>query len=169
MEKAEIQALLKEAVGAAVKEAIAPMQADNKRLSEALALQAAPNLIKEALSDIRLPDASKKKIFEKFTSEHVLSMLPMKEGKIDAVELAKLVEAEAVREKNFLMELGWNSDVLSQGVRMTEAELKADSTKNEESVKEALSEIADIFVGPAKKGNELRESARESFMKGRVQ
>lgn len=169
MDKAEIQAIFKESLDAA----LAPLQAQNKKLAEALATQkmetTVPKLVEKALSDIRLPDATKRAILEKFTSPTILALLPVKEGAVDEVELTKMVEAEAVRQKDYLVALGWNSDVLSQGVRMTEAELKADSTKNEESVKEALSEIADIFVGPAKKGNELRESARESFMKGRIQ
>lgn len=168
MDKAEIQALFKEALDSA----LAPLRAENKKLAEALTLQAlektVPKLVEKALSDIRLPDATKRAIVEKFTSPTVIALLPLKEGAVDAVELNKMVEAEAVRQRDYLMALGYGSDIQSQGVRMTEAELKAQEGSHEKHFTEAVNGLVDIFVGPEEKSNVLRMQARESFLKGRT-
>lgn len=173
MEKSEIQALFKESLDAA----LAPIQAENKRLRETLELQAAPKLIAETLNDIRLPDASKRKILEKFTSPNVLAMLPMKEGKLDKPELDKLIESEAKREAAFLMELGYGSGIAAVGARMTEAELqnagKDQEKQHAENFAESMEKITNIFVGPKlTKGSEdvreARETARKAFQEGRA-
>ncbi len=168
MDKAEIQALFKEALDAA----LAPLQAQNKKLAEALVQQSlertVPKLVEKALSDIRLPDPTKRTIVEKFSTPTILALLPMKEGALDETELAKMVEAEAVRQRDYLVALGYNADLPAQGVRMTEAELK---TTGEQQAKEAaalMESVADIFVGPAKKDDPLREGARIAFINGRA-
>lgn len=168
MDKAEIQALFKESLDAA----LAPLRAENKKLTEAIATQnlerTVPKLVEKALSDIRLPEPTKRNIVEKFTTPTVLALLPMKEGAVNEVELGKMVEAEAIRQRDYLMQLGYNGDLASQGVRMTEAETKALETKHEEHFKEAVTNLVDIFVGVEDKSNPLRTAAREAFTKGRA-
>lgn len=175
MDKAEIQALFKESLDAA----LAPMKAENQRLRETIELQQAPKLIAETLNDIRLPDASKRKILEKLTSPNVLPMLPMKEGKLDKPELDKLIETEAKREAAFLMELGYGSGIAAVGARMTEAELQTAGADQEKqhatNFAESMDRITDIFVGPKLgKGTvddvarQARKVAREAFQKGRA-
>lgn len=162
------EATLTKLVEAAVTKAVAPLQADNKRLSEALAVQAAPTMVKKFLEGVRLPDATKTQIAEKFASPAVTAMIPMKEGKIDEPEFTKMIEAEAVRQRDYLMALGWNTDAASQGLRMSEAEIAADDTKTGKNFEEAISNVVDIFVGAKREGDPLRESARTAFAKGRV-
>lgn len=168
MDKAEIQALFKESLDAA----LAPLRAENKKLAEALTLQklegSVPKLVEAALSDIRLPDATKRNIVEKFSSPTVIALLPMKEGALDTVELNKMVEAEAVRQRDYLMALGYSADIPAQGMRMTEAELKAKEGDHEKNFKESVGGLVDIFVGAEDKSNVLRMTARESFLKGRT-
>lgn len=170
MDKNEMQALLKESLA----EALKPLQAENKRLQERLELQAAPRLVTEALAAIRLPDASKKKILEKLTSESIMPLLPMKEGKLDQAELAKLVESEAAKETTFLMELGYNVNPASIGTKFTEADVKADIEQFGKDQAKVSERLADIFVGPklpktsSPEKLEAREAARAAFVEGRA-
>lgn len=164
MTKEEIQAIFKESLAAE----LAPLKADNKRLTEALAVQEAPGIVKKFLEGVRLPDATKTQIAEKFASPAVTAMIPMKEGKIDEPQFTKMIEAEAVRQRDYLMALGWNTDAASQGLRMSEAEIAADDTKTGKNFEEAIGNVVDIFVGAKKEGDPLRESARTAFAKGRV-
>lgn len=166
------EATLTRLVEAAVTKAVEPLKADNAKLKETLALQVAPRLIHEALADLRLPAASKKKIYERLTGENVLSMLPMKEGKLDAEAITKMVEAEAVREANFLMELGYGDQVPSRGTRMTEAELKENVKAESEERTQIMEGLADLFVGPklnkGQEGRDTRKAARAAFTEGRA-
>jgi hypothetical protein len=165
----------KEEVQALIKESMAPLQAENKRLKEHLALQKAPHLIVESLASIRLPDASKRRIVERLAPA-----APMNDaGAIDEKKLNELVEAEAVLEAEFLRSLGYNVGVASKGVRMTEAEI-ADAEKKAgkqlaEDFEETRREMAEIFVGPKLvKGSadevtrQLRKEGRKAFMEGRA-
>lgn len=168
MDKTEIQALFKEALDSA----LAPLRAENKKLSEAIALSSlektVPKLVEKALADVRLPDATKRAIVEKFSTPTILGLLPMKEGAIDPVELAKMVEAEAVRQRDYLVALGYGKDIPAVGVRMTEAELKQTETEREAEVKQVTESLADILVGEKRENDPLRERARLAVMKGRA-
>lgn len=168
MDKTEIQALFKEALDSA----LAPLRAENKKLSEAIALSSlektVPKLVEKALADVRLPDATKRAIVEKFSTPTILGLLPMKEGAIDPVELAKMVEAEAVRQRDYLVALGYGNDIPAVGVRMTEAELKQTETEREAEMKQVTESLADILVGEKRENDPLRERARLAVMKGRA-
>lgn len=170
MDTAEVQRMIEAAVN--------PLKAENQRLTEALRGQQlkdqVPQIIHEALEPIRLPVASKRKIFEKFTSASVAAMLPLKEGKLDTEAIGKLIEAEAVREADFLMQLGYG-DVRGMGKRLTEAELTAQVKVNENNFAETMNALADVFVGPKLvKGaadpqlREARKAARKNFVNGRA-
>lgn len=168
MDKTEIQALFKEALDSA----LAPLRAENKKLSEAIALSTlekkVPKLVERFLADVRLPDATKKAIVEKFSTPTIMSLLPMKEGAVDETELGKMVEAEAIRQRDYLVALGFNADIPAQGVRMTEAELKAAEGQNDKDAKAAVESLADIFAGEKREGDPLREKARLAFINGRA-
>lgn len=168
MDKTEIQALFKEALDSA----LAPLRAENKKLSEAIALSSlektVPKLVEKALADVRLPDATKRAIVEKFSTPTILGLLPMKEGSIDPVELAKMVEAEAVRQRDYLVALGYGNDIPAVGVRMTEAELKQTETERDAEMKQVTESLADILVGEKRENDPLRERARLAVMKGRA-
>lgn len=166
MDKSEVQAL--------IKESLAPLEAENKRLKEHLALTQAPNLIREALGGIRLPDAAKARILERLSPVAPVGS----DGKIDAKKLGELVEAEAKIEAEFLAQLGYGDGIASFGVRMTEAEiekqLKKDGKNFEEAYEEQMSNLCEIFVGPkiAKGGDDAarqaRKAARNAFKEGRA-
>ena len=168
MDKTEIQALFKEALDSA----LAPLRAENKKLTEAIAQQklekVVPALVEKALADVRLPDATKKNIVEKFSTPTILGILPMKEGAIDEAELGKMVEAEAIRQRDYLVALGYGNDIPAVGVRMTEAELKLTETQREAETKGVKEALADIFVGDKRDGDTLREKARVAFINGRA-
>lgn len=162
MDKAEIQALIEAAVN--------PLKAENTRLQETIRTMqlrdTAPEIVHKALESMRLPAASKRKIFKKFTSATVASMLPLKEGALDADAIGKMIEAEAQRETAFLMELGLGDAIPGIGQRMTEAEIQADEKKAGEQYKENLNGLAELLVvgGTA----EQRTRAKEAFVKGRA-
>ncbi len=168
MDKTEIQALFKEALDSA----LAPLRAENKKLSEAIALSSlektVPKLVEAALADVRLPDATKRAIVEKFSTPTILGLLPMKEGVIDQVELGKMVEAEAVRQRDYLVALGYGADIPAVGVRMTEAELKQTETERDAEMKQVTESLADILVGEKRENDPLRDKARLAIVKGRV-
>lgn len=168
MDKTEIQALFKESLDAA----LAPLRAENKKLSEAIALsnleKQVPKLVEAALSDIRLPDATKKAIVEKFSTPTILSLLTMKEGALDQVELGKMVEAEAVRQRDYLVALGYGADIPAVGVRMTEAEVKQTETERAAETKQVAESLADILIGGKREGDPLRDKARLAVINGRA-
>lgn len=164
MTEAEVKALLKES--------IAPLEAENKRLKEALLMQEAPQKILTHLRDIRLPDAGKKLVVERVVTQ-LGGNMPTDE------KLKALVESEAAGVARMLTELGYSSAGL--GKRMTEAETQqfteADSTKLHEVFEETMGKAADIFVGPklpktddpqGKIAREARKRARKAFMEGRA-
>jgi hypothetical protein len=167
MDTAEVQRMIESAVN--------PLKEENRKLKEALQgtrlRGEVPQVIHEALEPLRLPSASKKKIFEKFTSTEIAGMLPLKEGKLDTEAIGKLIEAEAIREANFLMELGYG-DVRGIGKRITEAEMKELEKADEGKFEETMTRLAEIFVGPKlPKGDAKRQArkvAREAFLKGRA-
>ena len=90
----------------------------------------------------------------------------------DSKELAKLIEAEAVIERDFLVELGL--PIHSVGVRMTEKEIEADGKNHDKAFEEAMESMVDMFVGPKlpKDGDigarERRKAARKIFREGRA-
>lgn len=168
MDKAEIQALFKESLDAA----LAPLRAENKKLTEAIAQQnlekKVPGLVKRTLEGVRLPEATITAIVEKFSTPTIMALLPMKEGAVDETELGKMVEAEAVRQRDYLVALGFNSDLPAQGVRMTEAELKQTDEQRAKESTALVESLADIFVGEKRDGDKLRDGARLAFVKGRA-
>ncbi len=127
-----------------------------------------PALVEKALADVRLPDATKKNIVEKFSTPTILGILPMKEGAIDEAELGKMVESEAIRQRDYLVALGYGQDIPAVGVRMSEAELKQTETQREAETKGMKEALADIFVGDKRDGDTLREKARVAFINGRA-
>jgi hypothetical protein len=174
MELKEVQAL----IDAKLKEAVAPLEAklniaeaENKRLSQHLALTQAPAVIREALSDIRLPDAAKKRIVERLAPAAPLGA----DGQIDKAKLKELVESEAKIEAAFLKELGMGVDVASMGVRMTEAEAQTAETASEKQFKETIGSMADMMIGPELAEGSVtevarlaRSAARKAFTEGRA-
>ncbi len=164
MELKEVEAL----ISSKLKEAIAPLEADNKRLKESLALTEAPAVIREALADIRLPNAAKQHILEKL----VLSATVGEDGEIDKKKLKESVEAEAKVIARVLSESGLHVEV---GTQMTEDELKKNDKAHAEQFEESLGQLADLFVGPKLvKGSvdetqrRLRKESRRAFREGRA-
>jgi len=159
MDLKEVQALIEARV--------APVETENKKLREQLAMSKAPGIIKEALKDIRLPDASKNKIVKRIAESVDSATLA------DNKKLTEVVEAEALIERDFLAELGLPT-VQSIGVRMTEKEIETQGKQHGEALTEAMSAMVDIFVGPKlpKSGDidarERRKEARKAFINGRA-
>ena len=86
--------------------------------------------------------------------------------------VAALIEAEAVIERDFLIDLGL--PVHSVGVRMTEKEIEQDVKVHEKTYEQAMQAMTDLFVGPKlpKDGDlaarERRKAARKIFREGRA-
>ena len=161
MDKAEVMALIKEAQ--------APLVAENKMLREMLSATRGKSLVEAELKDVRLPEAIKNKIVES-----IAPAVPTDaNGAVDAAKLKTMIEASVKDWLLLLPSLGLEAPA-AMGTRMTEAEVKADIKAFEgdrDGVREAL---ADLFVGPklAKGGNEearqLRKAARKAFIEGRA-
>ncbi len=165
MDKSEFQAMLNEA--------LKPLQADNQKLRERLELQTAPGMVTRILSGIRLPDPCKKQILEKFTSESILALLPFKEGKLDEPAIKALVEADAARQTELLMQLGVTSNpaAFGQTVDYSEAEVTADLKEFDTTKTKVAEKLADLFVGPklseSHRDHESRAAGRSAFINGR--
>jgi hypothetical protein len=170
MDKAEIQALLKESL-APIEAKLTEAQNENKKLREQLAMANAPGLILEALKTFRLPDAGKKLVVER--------LIPQMGGAIpDEAKLKTLVEAEAASVAKFLTELGFTGGA-GFGARMTEAEVtqftEADGKALTERYQQSMERLTDIFVGPklpktpeTMAAREARKTARKAFQEGRA-
>lgn len=177
MDEAQIKAI----VTAAVKEAVAPLQAENTRLRETMARQDAPRAVAEALRDIRIPgpvavvEATRARIIRNITP-----VLPLDaNGAIDGKKLGEMVEAEVIAEAQYLAHMGYGIDVQSIGKRMTEAEIakQGESQQKEaaEQYGEAMDELCDIFIGPklvkgsvSEAARDARKTARKAFKEGRA-
>lgn len=169
MDKEQILGLIKEAQAPLLTQ-ITEAQNENKRLREQLAMADAPRVILEALKSIRLPDAGKKMVIER--------VIPQLGGAIpDQTKLAGIVEAEATSVARLLTELGFTGGA-GFGARMTEAEVKTftekDETELHKKFEEGLGDLVEIFVGPKlsttsnPEAQERRLQAREVFQKGRA-
>ena len=167
MDKSEVLALIETAV-APVRTKLTEAETENKRLRQQLARQQAPGIIREALKDIRLPDASKNKIIARLAEAE----LPE-----DSKQLTELIESEAKSEARFLQELGYN--VAGFGARMSEKEAQEQAAKHgkqhEKAYKEAQKTLCDLFVGPKLAEGEAspelvakRAAARKAFKEGRA-
>jgi hypothetical protein len=163
MTEQEIKALM----ATSIKEAIAPVEAENKRLRAQLSRQQAPATIREALKDIRLPDASKNKIIRRLAETE----LPT-----EAKDLNELIESEARSEAQFLQELGYRN-VEAIGARMTEAEVREQGAAGEkdhkESYQKSMDTLCNLFIGSklragSDEAKALRDEAREAFVDGRA-
>ena len=163
------EAKLMETVKAAVSAAVAPLQEANKRLSDTLVLMGAPRAIRAMLEGIRLPDAAKNRIMERYSSDAALAVLPIKEGKLDTEGLTKMVEADAKREAQYLIEMGYGDHIAGFGATttLTEAQVKESTEAFDKKAKESAEALADIFVGPAN-GGKMREASRKAFIEGGV-
>lgn len=164
MDEAKIAAMLKEAV----KEAVAPLQAENKRLMERMELQKVPGMVTRLLAECRLPDACKRQIVEKFSSETISSLLPFKEGKLDEAAIKALVEADAAKQTSLLMELGIGTNPAAFGTPMSEADVTADIKHFDESKTKVAEKLADIFVERHNPDADAHKVSRLAFINGRA-
>ncbi len=167
MEETAVRALLKETM-APLETKLTEAAAENKRLRERLAMSEAPKRIREALSDIRLPDASKNKICRRLAETNLPD---------DVKELNALVESEALAEAEFLRELGYGSNVPAFGARLDTNAMRESSKEaieaHAKSLEKSLDAMASIFVGPklvtgSEEVREARNTARTAFREGRA-
>ena len=164
MDKAELRALIREAV--------APLEAENRRLRESFVQQTVgPQAINEALNGIRLPGPPQAVILTRQKiAERLLPSLPIKAGQVDMEKLNEMVEAAAREESRFLSALGYGSGIASMGQRMTEAEIQKlhedDGKAWVEQFEEDMSRLADIFVG--KKINEGEQTEAQRMERKRM-
>ena len=153
-------------VEALIDKRVKPLELENKQLKEQLAMSGAAKVIREAVREIRLPDASKNKLIARIAETVDSATLA------DKTKLAALIEAEAVIERDFLIDLGL--PVHSVGVRMTEKEIEQDVKVHEKTYEQAMQAMTDLFVGPKlpKDGDlaarERRKAARKIFREGRA-
>lgn len=161
------ETMTQDEIKALIKESIAPVEAENQRLRVQLARQQAPATIKEALREIRLPEASKNKIIRRLAETDLPS---------ETAKLNELIEAEARSEAQFLQELGYGN-VEAIGARMTEAEMRtqqtATDTEHKESFGKSMDTLCNLFVGSklrtgTDEAKAARDEAREAFMEGRA-
>ena len=121
---------------------------------------------------IRLLDAAKNQIMERYSSDAALAVVPIKEGKLDTEGLTKMVEADAKREAQYLIEMGYCDHIAGFGATttLTEAQAKEVVEGREKDTKQVLEGLADLFVGGTSQApnKELRESSRALFIAGRA-
>jgi hypothetical protein len=165
--------MTKEEVQALIKESQAPLIAENKRLREHLALSQTPAMIRESLREIRLPDGAKERIVRRLAESAPIA----EDGSVDKKKLGEMVLAEAKAEASYLADLGIGVDPASLGVAVTEAEVVAHGKQHEDTYKEAMESMADLFVGeklpkspdPQRmEERERRKAARKLFIDGRA-
>lgn len=157
MDEAKLLAL----IDTRVKEANAPLLIENQRLKDQLAMLTGPQVVREALKDIRLPDACKDNIVGRLAT-HV----PLTEaGTVDQEKLNKLVETEAQHEADFLMRLNGGVRVTGMGTAhpITEADRVNAAKQFDEARDGSMKDLATIFCGEGKGSKKLRKA----FIAGR--
>ena len=158
-----------QAIKQLIKESVSPLQQENQRLRESLARAGAPEMIREALADIRLPAASTRRIVEKVSAVAPIGT----DGQIDRKKLNEMIEAEAIEQGRLLQELGFGN-VAGLGTRMSEKDMKESEKDFAKASESSLDDLVDIFVGPKlgkdadPKAREARKMARKAFREGRA-
>lgn len=162
MDKNEVMALIKEAQ--------APLVAENKQLREMLAVTRAPALIGAHLADSRLPEPIKRKIVEALAG----AIPTTADGSVDDAKLKSMVEASAKDWATLLPQLGV-PNAAALGTRMTEAEVISHATTLDAEREQVMEGLANIFVGPKlvkgsvdEEKRQFRKVARQGFVEGRV-
>ena len=158
MDKAEIQALLKESL-APIETKLTEAQAENKKLREQLARSEGPRLIRESLADIRLPEAGKAEVIRRLLNEGIPD---------DMKALKEAVERSAKDVADFLREAGYGQNVAGFGARLDPKQLQeageAGQKAHAEALDESLNAMAKLFVGDGKE----HKAGRKAFREGRA-
>jgi hypothetical protein len=156
----EVSDMTKEEVQALIRESQAPLVTENKRLKDQMGMLLAPNVLREALRDIRLPNPSKDRIVKR-----LIESVPLTEaGAIDQVKLKALVEAEAVEEATFLESMGMGRirDLGVSGGAKPDPEVAKKAAKEvRRDFKETIDGLAAIFVGEGDENKKKRKAFRE--------
>jgi hypothetical protein len=170
-ESSEGEDMDKNEVLALIKEANAPLIAENKQLREMLATVKAKPLITERLAAVRLPEAIKSKIVEALAP----AIPTDANGQVDLKKLDEAIDAKAKEWIELLPALGVEVNPAALGKRMTEAEVLKDIENLDTERGNVLEGLAELFVGPKfAKGSvsdekrRARKLARESFLEGKV-
>jgi hypothetical protein len=152
--------MTKEEVQALIRESQAPLVTENKRLKDQISMLLAPNVLREALKDIRLPNPSKDRIIKRLADS-----VPLTEaGVIDQAKLKTMVEAEAVEEASFLESMGMGRirDLgVSGGADPDPKAAKKQAKEVRREYKETLDGLAAIFVGEGADNKKKRKAFRE--------
>jgi hypothetical protein len=163
MDKNEVLALIKEAQ--------APILAENKMLRDMLSTVKARPMITERLVSIRLPEHIKTKI-----TESIAAVMPLDaNGTVDAAKLDKMIEAQATEWAETLVALGHNVNPAAIGKPVKEADVLEMAKSLDAESDEIMEGLAEIFVGskiPKGSGDDakrqLRKEARKAFREGRA-
>lgn len=163
MDAAEVTKL----VEAGVKAAMAPLQAENKKLSERLTITAeAPAVINEYFSGVRVSPA----IMERVTRRAMEAAdRYMVEGKLDVTKFKTFIEAETKDEAAFIERATGGRVVIGMGTQAQTDPVKlAEAGKLEEKDREdTLKRVANLFlVETGDKEADARKA--DVFVKGRV-
>lgn len=155
----ELKAAIKEQSAALITEAMKPLQIENTRLKQQLNMITGPNLVREALATIGLPDAAKARIIERLAPN-----VPMTEaGAVDTAKLKTLVETEATAEAAYLRSMGVGQ-VQGLGVSVTTAPLtEADKTRLAADEQAELEESADLWGHTGEMGKKIFMVGRGAF------
>lgn len=155
MDKNEVQALIREAV--------APLQAENASLRGMLTTVKGKALVEAELVGIMLDDAIKTKIVE-----GIAPAIPLDaSGNVDTAKLKTMVEAKCREWAELLPQLGIKSTVAAFGTRVTEASVLANAEAMDKDREQVMEGLANFFVGP-KLGKSTDETLREARKESRI-
>jgi len=163
MDEATVQRL----VETAVQKAVAPLQADNRKLLERLVVATeAPRLLDEALARVNLPPASQRRV-----RERCLGDIPLKEnGKLDDKKFGELIEAQVKDEGTFLAELSGGRFVagMSSAPITDPKQLEKVIESEDDAFKEVSDQLADMMIlGGSGEKDEVKRR-RKAFREGRA-
>lgn len=141
------------------------LQESNARLQERLALRDARDFVTAELKTIRLHEATRARLIDRLVTE-----APLKDGELDKEAFKKLIETAVKEEATYLSQLTGGVQVIGMGqaasaVETDPAKIAEAEKEYDETFKEHMNVLADIFVGEATEEN---KGARKAFRKGRA-
>lgn len=161
-------------VEAGVKAAVAPLLAENKKLSERLTIAAeAPAVINEYFGSVRVSEAIRQRVSRRAmeSADRYIA-----EGKLDAKKFREFVESETKDEAKFISEATGGRMVVGMGLSaatQTPEQLREAQKVAETEHGKVMDELAGLFLieapGNTEEEREKRgERMRKAFAKGRA-
>ena len=146
-----------------LKESIAALQADNKRLKERALIADASVPVNEYFASVTVPASIQQRVQRNLAERFIANGVPLKDGNIDKDAVRKLAESETRDLCNFLESVVPSGRVAGLGAPATDPKVARQQV--EQAFDESMKDLSTLFCGEG----DAKKSMRKAFREGRVQ